>query len=85
MNILKQGGQLRTREEFVSKLLDKFSQNSSQPKSCTESIAFSGLYKCVVTKQASFFYRIKAHEIEVITIVDNRQDPTTIEEEIKKQ
>lgn len=75
---------IKTKEEFVSKLLDKFSQISSQPESCTESTVFSGLYKCVVTKQTSFFYRIKENEIEVITLVDNRQDPKTIKEEIKK-
>ncbi len=54
--------------------MDKFSQISSQPESCTESTVLSGLYKCVVTKQTSFFYRIKASEIEVITLIDNRQE-----------
>jgi|SRR5699024_4784322 len=81
---LKTEWSIKTKEEFLSKLLDKFSQISNQPESCTQSTVFSGLYKCVVTKQTSFFYRIKADEIEVITIVDNRQDPKTIEEEIKK-
>ncbi len=75
---------IKTKDEFITKLLSKFSQISRQPKSCSESKAFSGLYKCIVTKQTSFFYRIKADEIEVITLTDNRQDPELIQEEIKK-
>jgi len=74
----------KSKDEFVSKLLNKFSQISNQPKSCPESKAFSGLYKCIVTKQTSFFYRIKADEIEVITVTDNRQDPEIIQQEIKE-
>ena len=74
----------KSKDEFVSKLLNKFSQISNQPKNCPESKAFSGLYKCIVTKQTSFFYRIKADEIEVITATDNRQDPEIIQQEIKE-
>jgi plasmid stabilization system protein ParE len=75
----------KSKDEFVSKLLNKFSQISNQPKNCPESKAFSGLYKCIVTKQTSFFfYRIKADEIEVITVTDNRQEPEIIQQEIKE-
>lgn len=49
----------KTKDEFISKLLSKFSQISNQPKSCSESKTFSGLYKCIVTKQTSFFTELK--------------------------
>ncbi len=42
-----------------------------------------GLYQCVVTKQSSFYYRIRNSEIEIITLFDNRQDQSKIFEEIK--
>jgi hypothetical protein len=42
-----------------------------------------GLYKCVVTKQSSFYYRIRNNEIEIITLFDNRQNQSKIFEEIK--
>ncbi|TVR39825.1 MAG: type II toxin-antitoxin system RelE/ParE family toxin, partial [Cryomorphaceae bacterium] len=40
-------------------------------------------FKCVVTKQTSFYYRIINDEIEIISISDNRQDPDRIEDELK--
>lgn len=48
------------------------------PKSCPESEEFKGLHKCVVTKHNSLFYRITDDEIEVITLFDNRQDPSSL-------
>ncbi len=70
-----------------SKYLEKFkraiNQISSHPKSCQESSEMQGIYKCIVTKQSSFYYRINNNEIEIITIFDNRQDQRKIFEEIK--
>jgi plasmid stabilization system protein ParE len=74
----------RGREEFLAKLIIKFDQISTHPQSCIKSKDFPELYKCIVTKQTSFFYRIKSDEIEVITVIDNRQDPEKTREEIKK-
>jgi hypothetical protein len=38
---------------------------------------FGGIYKCVVTKQKTFFYLLNfaKEEIEIITLFDTRQDP----------
>ena len=73
----------KTRDNFLERLLKSFNQISNHPKSCPESREFANLFKCTVTKQTSFYFRIKANEIEVITIVDNRQDPDKISAEIK--
>ena len=73
----------KTRDTFLSKLLKSFERVSEYPKSCPESQEFKNLFKCTLTKQTSYYYRIKSNEIQVITITDNRQDPDKILEEIK--
>ena len=73
----------KTRKEFLAKLTKSFNQISQLPKSFPESEGFPNLFKCIVTKQTSMFYRIKGKEIEIITIIDNRQNPSSIEEELK--
>jgi plasmid stabilization system protein ParE len=65
----------KVRHEFIEKLDDKINQVSHYPKSCPESRTFKGLYKCVVTKQTTFYYRIKIGEIEIAAFIDTRQDP----------
>jgi plasmid stabilization system protein ParE len=72
---LKQEWSEQVKQEFIEKLDTKISQVSQYPKSCPESRVFKGLYKCVVTKQTTFYYRIKEDEIEVATLFDTRQDP----------
>jgi len=75
---------LKTRDKFISKLNDKIKQISNQPDGCPKSSEFNNLYKCVVTKQTIFFYRIIAErkEIEIITIFDTRQNPEKLKKDI---
>jgi plasmid stabilization system protein ParE len=63
------------KQEFIDKLDIKINQVLHFPKSCPESRELKGLYKCVVSKQTTFYYRIKEREIEIATIFDTRQDP----------
>ena len=74
----------KVRDEFIDKLTKKLSQISAQPESCPQSKNFDGLYKCVVTKQTTFYYRIlfDKNEIEVITIFDTRQNLDKLSDEI---
>lgn len=74
----------KSRTKFLGKIKKCFTSISHQPKSCPESEAFPNLFKCVVTKQTSFYYRIIHNEIEIISVSDNRQDPEKIEEELKR-
>lgn len=69
---------------FLKKFLNKTKQVSQFPKSSIKSKEFPNLYKCIVTKHTSFFYRIKDYSIEIITLIDNRQDPTAIPDELKE-
>lgn len=74
----------KTRDIFFQKLHDKIEQISLQPESCPGSNALKGLYRCVVTKQTTFYYRILKHskEIEIITVFDTRQDPDRLTEDL---
>jgi plasmid stabilization system protein ParE len=72
---LRQKWSEKVKQEFIEKLDIKINQVSHYPKSCPESKAFKNLYKCVVTKQTTFYYRIKEEDIEIATLFDTRQDP----------
>ncbi len=75
---------LKTHDRFISKLNKTVKQISNQPKSFPKSLKFKNLYRCVVTKQTTIFYRIKAKqkEIEIITIFDTRQDPFKLRKDV---
>lgn len=76
---------LKVRNDFIKKFSSKITQISSQPESCPQSTKFKGLYKCVVTKQTTFYYRIikVKNEIEIITVFDTRQNPDNLEKDIR--
>ncbi len=74
---------VNSKNKYLSKFKSAINQISTHPESCPESLEMKGLYKCVVTKQSSFYYRIRNSEIEIITLFDNRQDQSKIFEEIK--
>jgi plasmid stabilization system protein ParE len=73
-----------SKTKYLEKFKQAINQISIHPKSCQVSSEMKGIYKCIVTKQSSFYYRLKAGEIEIITLFDNHQDQKTIFEEIKK-
>ena len=75
----------KTRDKFIQKLSEKIEQISIQPESCPKSSNLKNLYKCVVTKQTTFYYRVftSKKEIEIITIFDTRQHPEKLKEGIE--
>lgn len=64
----------KVQNEFIAKMDRSLSRISYYPNSCPESTEIQGLFKCVVTKQTSLFYRVNPQEIEVVTLFDTRQD-----------
>lgn len=76
---------LKIRDKFIEKLTKKINQLAVQPESCPISSEIKGVYKCVVTKQTTFYYRILStqNEIEIITIFDTRQHPDKLYKDIK--
>jgi len=75
----------KIRDEFLEKLSSKIQQISAQPESCSTSLIKKGIYKCVVTKQTTFYYRIikTENEIEIVTFFDTRQDPNKLKKNLK--
>lgn len=84
-DFLLENWNLKVRNDFFKKLTYKIDQISEQPESCPQSKEFDGLFKCVVTKQTTFYYRINfdKNEIEIITVFDTRQDPDRLEKDLK--
>ena len=78
LSYLKQEWSEKVKQEFIEKLDTKISQVSQYPRSCPESKSLKNLYKCVVTKQTTFYYRISKEEIEIITLFDTRQNPNKL-------
>ncbi len=76
---------LKVRNDFIKKFSSKITQISNQPESCPQSLKHKGLYKCVVTKQTTFYYRILSvkNETESITVFDTRQNPNKLETDVK--
>lgn len=76
---------LKVRNNFIKSLTSKIVQISKQPESCIQSSEFKNLFKCVVTKQTYFYYRVNfdKEEIEIITVFDTRQNPNKLEKDIK--
>jgi len=73
--IVQKFGNSKANEVFqkMNQTLELISKN---PEMYPESKRKSGLRKCVFSPQTSIYYRIKAEEIEVITLRPNRIDPT---------
>ena len=73
----------KVRNDFFEKLTAKFEQISNFPKSCVQSEKRKGLFKCVLTKQTTFYYRItENNEIEIITFFDTRQNPDKLKKDL---
>ena len=71
------------KDKFLGKFKKSIETVSNQPKSFPVSKTMKGLFKCVISKQTSFYYRIINNEIEIITLVDNRQNPSAVLKELK--
>jgi plasmid stabilization system protein ParE len=84
LNFLSEEWSEKIKDNYLTILKSKFTQLSNFPESCELSAKKKGVYKCVVTKQSIFFYRIKGREVEIITLFDSRQDPKKLRKELKK-
>lgn len=72
----------QVKQTFQKKFDQKIDQIAYHPKSCPASVVFTSIYKAVVEKHTSFYYRIKREEVEILTIVDNRQDPEVTRDQL---
>lgn len=83
MYLLSEWGN-KVKKDFLAKLTAKVEQISLQPESCPKSEKQGGIYKCVVTKQNTF-YRTNSQRniLEVITFFDTRQNPIKLKKQLK--
>ncbi len=84
LTYLDQNWGVNAKEKFIEKLSEKIKQISSLPESCPISKKIEGVRKCVFTKQTTLFYRVSnsKNEVEIITIIDNRQHPNNLNIEL---
>lgn len=68
---------LKVKHDFISKLDNALLRTVNFPRSCPVSQK-RAIYKCIVSKQTSLYYRLKDDRIEVITFFDNRQNPSEL-------
>lgn len=61
-NYLTENWNLQAKNNFHKKLIIKIEQIKTHPYSCIESSTYKGLYKCVVNKQTTFYYRVLKSE-----------------------
>lgn len=72
------------RQSFLEKLKQTVEQINTYPESFQKSELAEGVYKGLVTSHTALFYRFHEGNIEIITIIDNRQNPRKVANEIKK-
>lgn len=60
---------------FITKLQERISLISEQPKLFPKSELIEGARRSVLTKQITVYYRLYSQQIEIIYVFDTRQDP----------
>jgi plasmid stabilization system protein ParE len=75
----------KSNQKFLNTLDDKIQLILKNPESCPKSDFDQDLRRCVVTEQTSFLYEIRSDAIFVLTVIDARQNPEKIREEIERE
>ncbi|MFI5162982.1 MAG: type II toxin-antitoxin system RelE/ParE family toxin [Sphingobacteriales bacterium] len=68
---------LREIENFIDRTEEALTHISQNPLLYQYS-AQSKVYRCVIVKQVSLFYKIKSDRVELLRFWDNRQDPSKL-------
>ena len=66
----------RVYENFKTKLNENISLIATNPEAFPKSN--KNIYKCVLIKQVTIFYRLNSTEIQILSLFDTRQNPTKI-------
>ena len=69
----------KVKESFLQELENALNQVARHPQSCPASKKKKGIRKCVVSKRTVLFYRIRKERIEVITIIDDREERSNLD------
>ncbi len=71
------------RKRFLNEFENCVALLEQNPKICIKSEKLKGIYKCIISQQTSFYYRVVRDEIQILTVSDNRQNSKVSLEEIK--
>jgi plasmid stabilization system protein ParE len=71
----------RIKNNFIKKLDRSLHILKEKPESSPKSDRVKDLYKCVVTKQTTVYYKFDNKKLYVVTFFDTRQDPNKLNEE----
>jgi plasmid stabilization system protein ParE len=66
----------RIYNKFKTKLVENINLISINPEAFPKSD--KNIYKCVLNKQITIFYRFNTEEIQILSLFDTRQNPTKI-------
>jgi plasmid stabilization system protein ParE len=83
LNYLETEWSLKVKHDFISKFDKALSQIKKYPDSSPHSNNVNGLFKKVVTKQTTIYYKFNDNAISVVTIFDNRMNPKKLIKEVK--
>ncbi|WP_103665190.1 type II toxin-antitoxin system RelE/ParE family toxin [Gracilimonas amylolytica] len=84
LEYLKEEWSEETKKKFLKSLNAKVESIKKNPKAFPSSILESNLRKCVVTKHTIILYEIQGDSIFIMNLIDGRQDPEKIRDEIRK-
>lgn len=84
LNYLESEWGKSVRQKFLRDFEKKTRQILDFPLSNPKVDEFDDILKCVITSQASFYYRILNNEVEIISLTDNRQNPKKVMKEIRQ-
>jgi plasmid stabilization system protein ParE len=82
-NYLEENWSESVKKDFIIKLDKRIDIIKNQPEAFPVSTIKSQVYKCVITKQTTLYYKFDQNRIYIITIFDTRQNPNKIKGELK--
>ena len=85
LEYLKEEWSEQSKNKFLKSLNIKIESIKKNPKAFPSSILEPKLRNCVVSKQTIILYEIQDDTIFIMNIIDSRQDPEKIRNEIRKQ
>jgi plasmid stabilization system protein ParE len=83
LDYLHENWSQKVKSDFIKKFDNVIHLISSNPTMFPESKEYPGLYKCVITKQTSLYYKFNAETVIIVTFFDTRQHPLKLRKSLK--
>lgn len=73
----------RVKQNFIQKLDKSLHLIQNYTFSFEKSEIKTDLYRCIVTKQTTLYYKFDAKKVYIVTVFDNRMNPKKLKKETK--